>query len=227
MSNRTPFVDIFANREYGIKPYTLRLSVFNLSLSSKLQLLDRGELVKKMSITFDCSSSKLLDLFDALLGGTEVFFEGTVPTNRLANLNNELGQWGFVIEIIVGEQLDPAKELRQERQDQLAALLKEIPQQSQRQDSTLDQLLDLIAIANRCGLYDAADYIRSQVEVWQRRNNETDLRAYRRAGGELDSLPPGVSGVGHRQVGRLHLSAVAVRPAAAMDVTDELDDSCA
>ncbi len=80
--------------------------------------------------------------------------------------------------------LDPAEELRRERHERLESLINAIPKQNQRQDSTLDQLLDLIPIANRCGLYDAANYLRQQVEVWQRRNNETDLRAYRRAGGE-------------------------------------------
>ncbi|MFP1519409.1 hypothetical protein [Pseudomonas aeruginosa] len=40
-------------------------------------------------------------------------------------------------------------------------LLESIPQQPQRQDSTNDQLRDLRAFANRLGLYDAADLIRT------------------------------------------------------------------
>ena len=33
----------------------------------------------------------------------------------------------------------------------------------QRQDSTSDQLVDLIQIANRFGFYDASDYLRNQL----------------------------------------------------------------
>ena len=39
-------------------------------------------------------------------------------------------------------------------------LLKQIPQLPQRQDSTQAQLRDLWAVANKLGLYDAADAIR-------------------------------------------------------------------
>ncbi|HHQ2717285.1 TPA: hypothetical protein ACSPMB_003175 [Pseudomonas aeruginosa] len=45
--------------------------------------------------------------------------------------------------------------------DNLKKLLDSIPQQPQRQDSTNDQLRDLRAFANRLGLYDAADLIRT------------------------------------------------------------------
>ncbi|MEA8593049.1 hypothetical protein PZT57_30850 [Pseudomonas aeruginosa] len=45
--------------------------------------------------------------------------------------------------------------------DNLKKLLESIPQQPQRQDSTNDQLRDLRAFANRLGLYDAADLIRT------------------------------------------------------------------
>lgn len=45
--------------------------------------------------------------------------------------------------------------------DNLMKLLESIPQQPQRQDSTNDQLRDLRAFANRLGLYDAADLIRT------------------------------------------------------------------
>jgi len=39
-----------------------------------------------------------------------------------------------------------------------------IPKLPQRQDSLVDQLSDLIAVANRLGLYDAADYIISVIK---------------------------------------------------------------
>lgn len=38
------------------------------------------------------------------------------------------------------------------------------PQQIQRQDSTDDQLKDLRVVANRLGMYDAADIIRTLLE---------------------------------------------------------------
>lgn len=47
--------------------------------------------------------------------------------------------------------------------DHLKAILAQIPQQPQRQDSTKAQLADLHAFANRLGLYDAADAIKAIV----------------------------------------------------------------
>lgn len=47
--------------------------------------------------------------------------------------------------------------------DNLKALLEQLPQQPQRQDSTEAQLADLHAFANRLGLYDAADAIKAIV----------------------------------------------------------------
>lgn len=43
----------------------------------------------------------------------------------------------------------------------LEELLKTIPQQPQRQDSSSDQLAELLLFANRLGLYDAADVIKN------------------------------------------------------------------
>lgn len=45
--------------------------------------------------------------------------------------------------------------------EQLKAILEQIPQQPQRQDSANAQLIELYAFANRLGLYDAADVIKS------------------------------------------------------------------
>lgn len=45
----------------------------------------------------------------------------------------------------------------------LQDVLEKIAQQPQRQDSTMDQLRDLLVFANRLGLYDAADYLKSVV----------------------------------------------------------------
>lgn len=47
--------------------------------------------------------------------------------------------------------------------DHLKALLEQLPQQPQRQDSTKAQLADLYAFANRLGLYDTADAIKAIV----------------------------------------------------------------
>lgn len=41
----------------------------------------------------------------------------------------------------------------------LAKLLRDIPRVPQRQDSLHEQLMDLIKVANRLGMYDAADFI--------------------------------------------------------------------
>ena len=41
---------------------------------------------------------------------------------------------------------------------------RQIPRLEQRQDSLNDQLQDLVAVANRLGMHDAADFIRLQLE---------------------------------------------------------------
>ncbi len=48
------------------------------------------------------------------------------------------------------------------RRREAPAAFQEIPQLPQRQDSTSDQLEDLVKVAERLGMYDAADYIRNR-----------------------------------------------------------------
>jgi len=47
-----------------------------------------------------------------------------------------------------------------EQQDWLREVTKHIPDMPQRQDSTTDQLRDLVCVAQRLGLYDAADIVK-------------------------------------------------------------------
>lgn len=47
--------------------------------------------------------------------------------------------------------------------EKLKIILVSIEQQPQRQDSTNAQLADLVMFANKLGLYDAADYLRTIV----------------------------------------------------------------
>jgi hypothetical protein len=42
---------------------------------------------------------------------------------------------------------------------------KVIPKLPQRQDALADQLIDLIFVANRLGMYDAADFIKNQTPI--------------------------------------------------------------
>jgi hypothetical protein len=49
--------------------------------------------------------------------------------------------------------------------ENLKTLLATMPQQPQRQDSTNNKLRDLVAFANRLGVYDAADLIRGKIGV--------------------------------------------------------------
>lgn len=51
-----------------------------------------------------------------------------------------------------------------EAQSQLTAFLKTIPKFHQRQDSTNAQLTDLREVANKLGMYDAADLIRTLLD---------------------------------------------------------------
>lgn len=48
--------------------------------------------------------------------------------------------------------------------ENLKQVLVNLPRQPQRQDSTSDQLRDLRAFANKLGMYDAADVIRTILE---------------------------------------------------------------
>lgn len=48
---------------------------------------------------------------------------------------------------------------------ELKEILKQIPELLQRQDSAQDQLRDLWAVANKLGMYDAADVIRNIAEL--------------------------------------------------------------
>lgn len=49
--------------------------------------------------------------------------------------------------------------------ESLKNVLRAIPQMTQRQDSETDQLRDLVAVANRLGMYDAADYLKAKVLI--------------------------------------------------------------
>jgi hypothetical protein len=57
--------------------------------------------------------------------------------------------------------MDPIKEKQLEKRKEL---LSDIPEKPQRQDSTSAQLLDLLAVAQRLGMYDAADFLRNQIQ---------------------------------------------------------------
>lgn len=48
--------------------------------------------------------------------------------------------------------------------EQFKRYLKRVPNHPQRQDGTRDQLRDLIVLANKAGLYDAADFVRDLLE---------------------------------------------------------------
>lgn len=50
-----------------------------------------------------------------------------------------------------------------EQEEWMRTVTKSIPKLPQRQDSTTDQLLDLIGVANQLGLYDAADFIKNSL----------------------------------------------------------------
>lgn len=51
-----------------------------------------------------------------------------------------------------------------EQQEWLREVTKHIPEMPQRQDSSTDQLRDLVCVAQRLGLYDAADIIKNLLQ---------------------------------------------------------------
>ena len=50
--------------------------------------------------------------------------------------------------------------LQLEKQQEVLSNVESMPQ---RQDSTRDQLLDIIVVAEKFGMYDAADYLKDQL----------------------------------------------------------------
>lgn len=48
---------------------------------------------------------------------------------------------------------------------QFKQVLSQIPAQTQRQDSTMDQLQDLLCVAVRLGMYDAHDAIKTLIKL--------------------------------------------------------------
>ena len=51
-----------------------------------------------------------------------------------------------------------------EQEEWFREVSKRLPKMPQRQDSTTDQLRDLIGVANQLGLYDAADFIKDTLQ---------------------------------------------------------------
>ena len=60
--------------------------------------------------------------------------------------------------------MDIHNKIREQQAADFMDLLFTIKRQPQRQDSTQQQLLDLRMVANRLGMYDAADVIRNILE---------------------------------------------------------------
>lgn len=69
-------------------------------------------------------------------------------------IKNTYGELGFVTQSELDEEIAKA---RKPLADNL------FPQQPQRQDSLRNQLSDLIALANRAGMYDAADWVKQRL----------------------------------------------------------------
>jgi hypothetical protein len=56
--------------------------------------------------------------------------------------------------------MDP---LQKQQIEKRKALLEQVPEKPQRQDSVRAQLLDLLAVAERLGMYDASDFLKRQM----------------------------------------------------------------
>ncbi len=54
------------------------------------------------------------------------------------------------------------QKIKLEKQQEVLSNVESMPQ---RQDSTRDQLLDLIVVAEKLGMYDAADYLKDQLDL--------------------------------------------------------------
>lgn len=76
------------------------------------------------------------------------------------NIDNKINQLNEVIDSIL-QKNKPIERIVKD--SALEEVIKSIPFQSQRQYSTLDQLLYLKEVANRLGLYDAADIIQNLI----------------------------------------------------------------
>lgn len=104
----------------------------------------------------------------ALAKGTPVEFSGMLATviedhggdTLIVDCEGEAVKWRWTLDGETCKILTGACDVRTDR---LKTILDSIEQQPQRQDSTNAQLADLVAFANKLGLYDAADYLRTAV----------------------------------------------------------------
>lgn len=55
--------------------------------------------------------------------------------------------------------------MEQLREDTRKAVLSNVDPMGQRQDSTQAQLLDLIAVAEKLGMYDASDFLKNNLDL--------------------------------------------------------------
>lgn len=91
------------------------------------------------------------DIIELVLGEVEFQVRMLVSTNRLPEFIGEFGKVGIEIRCLTID-----NDNRPEYQD---ALIGMIPQLPQRQDSLSDQLEDLVLVAKKLGMHDAADVI--------------------------------------------------------------------
>ena len=94
-------------------------------------------------------------IIEMVLGGVEIHVKMAVDFKRLPEFMSAFKRYGIEIRCV---NTDPT-----DRPEYQGALIAMLPQMPQRQDALNNQLEDLVLVANKLGMYDAADLIRNNI----------------------------------------------------------------
>lgn len=94
-------------------------------------------------------------IIEMVLGGIEIHVKMAVNLKLLPDFMSAFKRYGIEIRCVNTDPVD--------RPEYQGALISMLPQLPQRQDALNDQLEDLVLVANKLGMYDAADLIRNNI----------------------------------------------------------------
>ncbi len=117
---------------------------------------DRVALIKRLRRDASTSLRDGKTIIDLLLAQKEVVVKLLLRMDQIPVMTRDWSIIGVEVRCINTDPID--------RNEYKHALLSMVPQLPQRQDSTSDQLEDMVMVAHKLGMYDAADVIRKLLE---------------------------------------------------------------
>lgn len=117
---------------------------------------DRVALIKRLRRDAQTSLRDGKTIIDLLLAQKEVLVKILLRMEQIPVIIREWAIIGVEVRCVNTDPVD--------RDEYRHALLSMVPQLPQRQDSTSDQLEDMVLVAHKLGMYDAADVIRNLLE---------------------------------------------------------------